>query len=329
MDAWNPLQLDLFGAPPKPEPSPSSIPWGRDVQELAARLPATIKLGTSSWTFPGWGGLCYPRGVTEQQLLREGLALYSRFPLFRTVGIDRSYYGPLKAEELAEYAGQLPDGFTCIEKVWQRVVSLVEPSTGTLVRTGLNPDFLNAELFFERVHRPHVGVFEDHLAAYVLEFPPMPSSVRPKPAEFAARLARFLDEAPYGPRYAVELRNRELMSDDYFRVLREHGVSHVYNFWQDMPMPAAQLGEADPPGDLLIMRLLLPPGGRYVARKASFAPFDKLHEPSEAMREDVDRFMELSVKLKRDLHVVVNNKAEGSSPLTVMELARRWAGLPD
>ena len=45
------------------------------------------------------------------------------------------------------------------------------------------------------------------------------------------------------------------------------------------------------------------------------------------MREDVDRFMRLSVKLKRDLHVVVNNKAEGSAPLTIIEIAKRWVGL--
>jgi uncharacterized protein YecE (DUF72 family) len=264
--------------------------------------------------------------VTEEQLRRDGLALYSRFPLFRTVGIDRSYYGPLRAAELADYAAQLPPGFTCVEKVWEGIVSLVRPRSSPGAPRELNPSFLNPELFFEKVHRPHVGTFEAHLATYLLEFPAMPAAVRPAPADFAARLAHFLEEAPYGPRYAVELRNRELLCDDYFAVLREHQVAHVYNFWEDMPMPGQQLDLAPPPGDLLILRLLIPPGERYAVRKASLAPFNRLADPSEPMRRDADRFVRLALQLDRDLHVLVNNKAEGSSPLTVIELARRWAG---
>ena len=53
-------QLDLFGAgPPKtPEKQPDFEPPAATT-ELARTLDPLIHLGTSSWTFPGWAGLCW------------------------------------------------------------------------------------------------------------------------------------------------------------------------------------------------------------------------------------------------------------------------------
>ena len=82
------------------------------LEALAARLPSFVRLGTSSWTFPGWAGLVYQRRYRNQSVFaRESLAEYATHPLFRTVGIDRSFYGPLREEELRRYASQLPPGF--------------------------------------------------------------------------------------------------------------------------------------------------------------------------------------------------------------------------
>lgn len=323
-------QLDLFGTPPPPAPAASDArPWDDEVEQLARRVPALVHLGASSWTFPGWGGLCYPRGVGEAQLLREGLALYARYPLFRTVGIDRSAYKPLTRDELAGYAAQLPAGFAVTEKVWDRIVSPVFPHHA---RYGPdagreNPHFLDAALFHDAVHKAHVGTFEDHLACYVLEFPPMAPGARPDPAQFAKRLAGFLDALPYGPRFAVELRNRELLTPAYAQVLADRNVAHVYNWWAQMPEIREQLALVPPTADFLVARLLLRPGTTYEARQEAFAPFDRLQEPDEALRDDVVALARLAVDLKRVLRVIVNNKAEGSAPLTVRALAERLAGL--
>ncbi|MFM7134105.1 MAG: DUF72 domain-containing protein, partial [Planctomycetota bacterium] len=38
------------------------------VRELAATLPGSLRLGTSSWSFPGWRGLVYRDEATESAL---------------------------------------------------------------------------------------------------------------------------------------------------------------------------------------------------------------------------------------------------------------------
>ena len=92
----------------------------RELESIRARLPSRLRLGTSSWTFPGWAGLVYHRRYANQRaFLRESLGEYAQHPLMRTVGIDRGYYTPVPAEDLALYSSQLPDDFRAAIKVWQ------------------------------------------------------------------------------------------------------------------------------------------------------------------------------------------------------------------
>ncbi|MFM2152397.1 MAG: hypothetical protein RL199_832 [Pseudomonadota bacterium] len=257
--------------------------------------------------------------------MREGLGLYARYPLFRTVGIDRSYYRPLLREELAAYAAQLPAGFTAHEKVWDKIVT---PTWPNHARYGAdagraNPAFLDAGLFRRVVWEQHEGVFESHLGSFVLEFPPMAPGRGPSPAAFPGLLARFLDGLPKGPRYAVELRNAELLTGDYRRVLADRGVAHVYNWWGRMPELRDQLALCPPTAAFLVVRLLLRPGTTYAERKAAFAPFDRLCDVSEPMRDDVVELARVVQAAGATLDVLVNNKAEGSAPRTVRALAER------
>lgn len=318
-------QLDLFA--PRTTAAAATPSWPEEIAALGRGLPTDIRLGTSSWTFPGWSGLCYPPATSEARLLREGLALYARYPLFRTVGIDRSYYRPLERKDLADYASQLPEGFTAHEKVWDR---LVTPTWPHHARHGAqagrtNPDFLNAELFRKVVWEPHEGVFEKHLGSFLLEFPPMVPGRGPGPDRFPGLLAGFLDALPAGPRYGVELRNPELLTPDYARVLTDRGVAHVYNWWGRMPELRDQLARIPPTAPFVVARLLLRPGTAYAERKAAFAPFDRLQDVSEEMRDDVISLAESARAAGATLDVLVNNKAEGSSPLTVRALAERLA----
>jgi len=87
-------QLDLFGAPPAGTGDDLAAVRAEAAQ-LAERINPRIRLGTSSWTFPGWRGIVYSRSLTQTALAREGLREYARHPLMRTVGIDRSFYAPI------------------------------------------------------------------------------------------------------------------------------------------------------------------------------------------------------------------------------------------
>ena len=66
-------------------------------------------------------------------------------------------------------------------------------------------------------------------------------------------------------------------------------------------------------------------GQSYDDQRERFTPFDRIVQPDEGMRADVVAVVKRALKRGRRAFTLVNNKAEGSSPLTVMELARRLA----
>ena len=91
-----PDQFDLFaeGTPPSPAKPRRARRDGvaaarvdAEVTTLAAQLPPGVRLGTSSWAFPGWAGLVYDGDYAEAKLAREGLAAYAAHPFLRSVGI--------------------------------------------------------------------------------------------------------------------------------------------------------------------------------------------------------------------------------------------------
>ncbi len=75
----------------------------------APLLPPDIRLGTSSWFFPGWRGLVYDGVHPQATLSRKGLAAYAQIPLLRTVSLDRTFYAPISAVDYARYASQVPE----------------------------------------------------------------------------------------------------------------------------------------------------------------------------------------------------------------------------
>jgi hypothetical protein len=73
-----------------------------------------------------------------------------------------------------------------------------------------------------------------------------------------------------------------------------------------------------------VCRLSIPPGHRYEERRDAFAPFDRIVQPDEAMRADVVALARAcAAQGKKPLYVLVNNKVEGSTPLTVRALVER------
>ena len=110
--------------------------------------------------FPGGRGSSIAGPRTQADLARDGLREYARYPLFGTVGIDRSYYAPLSADDLKRYAGQLPPGFPCCAKVPAMYASPVLPGSGRDSAAVPNPDFLSPEGFLADVVQPFLLHFQ-------------------------------------------------------------------------------------------------------------------------------------------------------------------------
>ena len=315
-------QLDLFSAKASPAP-----PRHEELTALAARLPENLRFGTSSWTFAGWAGLVYERRYKNRTaFVRDSLAEYATHPLFQTVGIDRGYYAPISEADYRHYAVQLPQGFGCVIKLPQQITSHTfakHASMGALAGQR-NPDFLSAELYRATVGGPIKRAFSGHVAAMLVEIPP---TVEASPEDFVAAVTRFLKEAPNEHHFAFEIRNRELLTPAYFAALRDHGASHVFNFYSRMPSILRQLERASGQlGVKTVIRLLLPPNTRYQQLKKAYAPFDRVVAPQPTMRSEVVTLITKALAAESECLVIVNNKAEGSSPLTIEALAKLVAG---
>lgn len=297
-------------------------------RDLAARLPEILRFGTSSWTYPGWTGLVYEKEYPKTGPSAAMLEEYARFPLFRTVGIDSTFYAPPSASMLESYARALPPGFPCVSKVWDRI-TVHTFSKARYKATGgeLNPDFLNADLFKAEVLEPYQAHFAGHTGPLVFEFQTIARSAKLTGQAFADLLDGFFSKLPREVPYAVELRNKEYLAPPYFAVLREHNVAHVFNSWTRMPPIGEQ---AEIPGafsaPFTVARVLLRPGRTYSDAVDAFAPYDRIQDRNPELRHDVAQLIRQAAALRIPAYILVNNRAEGSAPFTIAAIAALLTG---
>src|SRR5690606_41507125 len=150
------------------------------------------------------------------------LCSISSWQLSSSDEINSFYTRPASASTLKSYAEVLPPGFPCLSKVWDRVTAHSLSSPRDKERRGQrNPDWLNAGLFLNEVLGPMREHFESQLGPLIFEFQAIPKKEKIGPAEFAAHLDKFFAALPTDVRYAIEIRNEDFLSEQYFAVLRE------------------------------------------------------------------------------------------------------------
>jgi hypothetical protein len=89
-----------------------------------------------------------------------------------------------------------------------------------------------------------------------------------------------------------------------------------------MPPVDTQVGEPKQASRPLVIRWMLQPGEDYESAGARYAPFDRLRAPDKLNRDRIAVMARRGLSLGRDVHVIAANNAEGSAPLTLLELAR-------
>lgn len=313
-------QYDLFGAQEaRGGIQPATV--SAECRTIASRLPPAVRLGTSSWSFPGWKGLVYDKDASKSKLAREGLQAYARHPLFGVAGIDRTYYAPIAAGAFGSYAAATPDGFRFFVKAHRAVTT---PFIASAPAKAKEPNrlFLNADYAQQNVIEPMLEGLGDKAGPLLFQFPPMLAGFIRDPVEFAARLDEFLAGLPKWHLYAVEIRHRKLYSEEYFAVLRKHGAQHCVTVHPGAPSVSQQGSQVPSDERALIVRWNLRPGRGYEEAKRLYEPFGALAEPDPANREAIASLCKLALSQRKEVYVVANNKAEGSAPLTLLELAK-------
>jgi uncharacterized protein YecE (DUF72 family) len=328
MDRATSGQLSLFSSHEEPDLVRGAAPSARQI-DVARRLPANVHLGTSSWSFPGWEGIVYDRRTSQRILARHGLKAYASHPLFRSVGLDRTYYGPISSEEYAAYADAVPDGFRFVVKAHELLTRAFFRASHPQSRRRRNENFLDTNYAIQRVILPCLEGFGHKLGAFLFQFPPQSSNALGGARGFVERLTRFLDALPRGPLYVVELRNHEMLTSRYVRALAESGACHCFNVHPTMPSLEEQAAVVEGRFPATVVRWMLRRNYTYEEAKEAFAPFDRLAAEDVGTRHQIVNLSRRGVSGGQTTFVIVNNKAEGSAPLSVFRLAESMARCED
>ena len=339
------LEDDLLGELTAPTRSGASIEpadFDESLTRLGRLLPRSVHLGTSSWYFPGWRDLVW-RGdtdYTESRLARYGLSAYARHPLFRCVGIDRTFYQPLTVAEYASYADQVPNDFRFVVKAPAMIAdAAMRGKRGDPIE--LNPLFLDPSAAIDHFVRPAIEGLSHRAGPLLFQLSPLPGDMKSADGGIGTieRIGTLLSALPVSiggitPIYAVELRDTELLTPRFVRTLRECGARLCIALHPRMPVAARQsaalraMDALDEEGDdwrlkgPLVVRWNLAGGLRYEEARTRYAPFDRLVDPDIPTRGTLAHLIHVAIKSHQPSFVVANNKAEGSAPLTLIELAK-------
>ena len=168
-----------------------------------------IRLGTSGYSYKEWKGPFYPEDLPAAGML----GFYAR--RFSTVEINNTFYRMPTASVLANWAEQVPDGFTFALKASQRITH-----RSRLKEAG------ESVAFFYQV----AATLGDRLGPVLFQLPPNLKKDLP-------RLSAFLPLLPAGSRAAFEFRHVSWFDDEVYGVLREAGAALCIAEDEDLATP--------------------------------------------------------------------------------------------
>ena len=318
-------QLSLFEGDARasaPHQAIAAATVTQEVRDLARQLPPGLRLGTSSWHFPGWRDMVWADAETPGDLSRYGLPAYAQHPLFGAVGVDRSFYAPLSVRQYESYARQVPVSFRFVVKAPNLLTSpWIHGEDGGRGKT--NAVFLDAAYAVEQFVGPALEGLGATTGPLLFQFPPLGRTLTRSPERFIAQLQEFRGRLPQGPLYAVEVRDDRVITRRFFATLKEAGARYCLGVHPRMPPVAAQAAAMSGfgPGPLIV-RWNLKAGYSYEEAKVRFTPFDRLIDEDSATRESIARLCTAALAAGQECTVIANNKAEGSAPLTLIRLAQ-------
>ena len=317
--------------------SPNSFNPAVDIPRLRELASKNIFLGTSSWKYEGWlrqvYNLNYERTVKGNLVLnqtkfnQESLSEYAT--VFPTVCNDSSYYRLPDENSLSKVERELPNNFRMAFKVPDQITLREERKfiDGKMATGGLNPSYLNPDVFKDYVLRPIENVFKKKLGTLIFEFSPhfwdkgWGKNVDYDYESFVNDLDKFLGSIPKGFSYAVEVRDPILIMngyEDYLNSLKKNNITHIINAQTWMPPIEEQVKRNGIiTNNHIVIRALIRPGLKHEEAKKRYMPYDQIKEPMPEMRQTIAHLMTQAEHEQWVLEAYVNNRTEGNAPNTI------------
>jgi uncharacterized protein YecE (DUF72 family) len=259
-----------------------------------------LRIGTSAFTATGWESAFYPAGMKPA----DYLTYYAT--KFHTVEVDSTFYRAPSVATVNGWARKVPAGFLLAAKVPQLI-------THEKILRDCETDLKN---FLETM-----DLMGEKLGPLLFQFGYFNKSAFKSDKEFLARLEPFLKKLPRGYKFALEIRNKQWLTAEFFGLLRDHKVAYALIDQAWMPRVSEIFEKFDPiTADFTYIRLL---GDRKgIEQKTKI--WDKVI---------VDRSKELmswvnvcqrTVRRGVSTYVYVNNHYAGFAPATVEQFQKLW-----
>jgi len=166
----------------------------------------SVHVGTMGWSYAFWKKGFYPTNSTPD----EWLAYYAT--KFDTVEMDSTFYRIPRKQTVIEWKERTPSNF---------IFALKYPRIITHVKMLKNCQEEN-HIFLKRVTQ-----LQEKLGPLLLQFP------HAFKIEHVPLLQGFLEALPEDHRYVVEIRNKELLNDEFYSILRDNNAVLA---WVDAPL---------------------------------------------------------------------------------------------
>ncbi|HVP40927.1 MAG TPA: DUF72 domain-containing protein [Candidatus Krumholzibacteriaceae bacterium] len=175
-----------------------------------------LHVGTMGWSYDFWVGKLYPENTASKDFLAE----YSRH--FSTVEVDNTFYRIPSVDTVENWKAQASEGFLFSAK-FPRVITHIKM---------LQNCQREVDVFLERISH-----LRDKLGPLLIQ---LPYSFKP---EHFNLLHDFLTNLPKSYRFAVEVRNKKMLEEKLYALLRENRAALA---WVDHPfMPEINVTTSD------------------------------------------------------------------------------------
>lgn len=321
----------VAGAPKRRRAGIQPQPPDDEQIALAAALSPRIRLGTSSWSYPGWQGIVWAGRHGESNLSRNGLTAYAQQPLHRAVSIDRGFYQSLTESQYERYAQLVPEDFRFTVKAPSVITDAqvrAEDGRGRQANTA----FLDPRLAIQEFLEPAMAGLGARIGALVFQLSPLPLAMLDRMPEQFDRLHAMLAALPslrkVAPEavVAVEVRDPEWLTPDFVAVLKETGARYCLGLHPKLPTIQEQLPllRAMWPGPLVcrwnLHRIHGPFG--YEDAEKKYGEYAEILDPDPETRAVLAKVIRATAEAGHPAYVTVSNHAEGSAPLSLRALAR-------
>lgn len=265
----------------------------------------TLRIGTSSWSFPDWRGVFYPSQTPADQQLSHYASK------FNSVEVNTSFYALPAPKTLLNWLESVPEGFT---------FSIKAPREITHEKRLVNAEQLTA------AYLDVVRSLGSVAAPGLIQFPATftRSSAGKRLANFIDNLATDAPEVPL----SVEVRAFDLMTTAFARFLLQRRIGFVVVERTGQPDTYANWqAAAESAGTGIPLHI------RLIGHDRDPLPDDKIiRRPQEELLDKWAKRIAEALKDGRDVFCYVHNPFEGHAPKTARRLRARvgqYLPLPD